>query len=162
MARELVNLSTDNERLREQAENYPLLKEQYKVGAWIHGRHSAMTRILLGIGSTVRCLTDHVWREAGGSRRTSIGSGRCENALSGSGACSIVLREDTRRSSLLDRRSNEARISYAMIVTVDGFVLCIGPVIGLSVIRFSFSFSLSLSPDIVNFIGFSRLLLSFH
>jgi hypothetical protein len=31
MARELVNLSTQNENLKEQTLNYPVLNEQYKV-----------------------------------------------------------------------------------------------------------------------------------
>jgi hypothetical protein len=31
MARELVNLSTQNEKLQEQTKNYPVLSEQYKV-----------------------------------------------------------------------------------------------------------------------------------
>jgi hypothetical protein len=31
MARELVNLSTENEILQEQTKNYPVLNEQYKV-----------------------------------------------------------------------------------------------------------------------------------
>jgi hypothetical protein len=31
MARELVNLSTENEKLQQQTRNYPVLNEQYKV-----------------------------------------------------------------------------------------------------------------------------------
>jgi hypothetical protein len=31
MARELVNLSTINEKLQQQTKNYPVLDEQYKV-----------------------------------------------------------------------------------------------------------------------------------
>ena len=31
MARELVNLSTENEKLKEQTKNYPILHEEYKV-----------------------------------------------------------------------------------------------------------------------------------
>lgn len=31
MARELVNLSTENEKLKEQTKNYPVLHEQFKV-----------------------------------------------------------------------------------------------------------------------------------
>jgi len=31
MARELVNLSTENEKLHEQTKDYPILNEHYKV-----------------------------------------------------------------------------------------------------------------------------------
>ena len=31
MARELVNLSTQNEKLQQQTQDYPVLKDQYKV-----------------------------------------------------------------------------------------------------------------------------------
>lgn len=51
MARELVNLSTENEKLREKTRNYPVLHEQFKVNDSFHP-HS-LSKIPLGIGKTL-------------------------------------------------------------------------------------------------------------
>lgn len=63
MARELVNLSTENEKLKEKTVDYPILNDKYKVCSFITKDFFVFNDSFLGLRKPLRCSFNNVWRK---------------------------------------------------------------------------------------------------